>query len=412
MSLGASARDTVEAVARGSYGKLVAYLASTTGDLAAAEDAMGDALVAALITWQRQGVPDRPESWLLTAARRNLIDAVRRTDVARRALPEMARAIEERSQLEASSALPDRRLHLMFACAHPAIDRSMHSPLMLQVVLGLDATRIAEAFLMPAATMSQRLVRVKAKIKQAGIPLVLPERHQLAVRLEAVLDAVYGAYGLVWDDGADGADRSDDRALRDEAIWLARLLVALLPEEPESNGLLALILGIEARRGARRDDNGRYVPLDEQDPARWSVDLILEAEDHLRTAKGLGRTGPFQLHAAIQSVHNQRAVTGRTHSAAVARLYDGLATLHPSIGVLVARAAAYRTASGATHALDLLDALPTDVVDGYQPYWAVRAHCLQSLGHADDARKAFDRAIALSRDPSVVAHLRRHRPPQ
>lgn len=404
MSTEATARASVEAVARGSYGKLVAYLASTTGDLTAAEDAMGEALVAALTTWPRHGVPERPESWLLTAARRNLIDAVRRSEVARRALPDVARAIEERSQRDAASALPDHRLHLMFACAHPAIDASMRSPLMLQAVLGLDAARIAEGFLVPTATMGQRLVRVKAKIKQAGIPLVLPGREQLPARLEAVLDAVYAAYGLVWDDddGADGANTS----LREESIWLARLVVSSLPGQAESHGLLALILGVEARRGARREA-GRYVPLDQQDPTRWSQRLIVEAEGHLRTASDLGRPGPYQLHAAIQSVHNQRAVTGATNGPAVAALYDGLAAMNPVLGVLVARAAAHRTVSGLARSLDLLAELPPTAVKGYQPYWAVLAQCLSDAGRSVEARAAFDRAIALSRDPQITDHLRR-----
>ncbi len=204
---------------------------------------------------------------------------------------------------------PDERLKLLFVCAHPAIDPGMHTPLMLQAVLGLDAVRIAGAFLVSPKTMGQRLVRAKTKIRDGGIRFEVPERQQLPQRLDAVLEAIYAAFGIGWDDMA-GADQHG-RGLTEEAIWLARVLLELMPGEAEVQGLLALMLHCEARRAARRDRDGRYVPLSEQDPKLWSLPLIEEAERHLAEASKYGRPGRFQLEAAIQSVHAERARGGR-----------------------------------------------------------------------------------------------------
>ena len=374
----AAAAEAVEEVARTSYGRLVAYLASTTGDLAGAEDALGDALLAALRTWPDRGVPDRPDSWLLTAARRNIIDAARRRDVARRALPAVARAIEERAHRPEADAIPDQRLRLMFACAHPAIDPAMHSPLMLQAVLGLDAARMSAAFVVPPATMSQRLVRAKAKLRDAGIPFRIPDADELPERLDAVLDAVFAAYGTGWED-AVGTDALRQE-LTAEALRLARLVVELLPAEPETHGVLALLLHSHARRPARRDASGNFVPLSEQDVARWSPGPVAEAERHLATALSLGRVGPYQLQAAIQSVHNRRALTGQTDWTAVASLYDGLV------------------------ALELLAGLPPDQASRYQPYWVLLARCQSDLGLPEGAATAA-RAIELTELPDVRRYL-------
>ena len=314
-----------EEAAREGYGRLVAYLSARSRDVAAAEDALGEAFRAALETWPRDGVPDRPEAWLLAVARRQLIDDARHDRVKADAAPSLKLAAE-RKQFEAvpidDEAIPDVRLKLMFVCAHPAIDAASRTPLILQTVLGLDAARIASAFLVAPAAMGQRLVRAKAKIRDAGIPFEVPRPADLPARLGPVLDAVYAAFGTGWED-ADGVDPRR-RGLAAEAIWLARILAKLIPDEAEALGLLALLLHCEARREARRSTSGSYVPLDEQDTALWSRPMIAEAERSLASAAALRSIGRYQLEAAIQSVHAQRAITGRTSWGAVALLYGEL----------------------------------------------------------------------------------------
>ncbi|HEY4132706.1 MAG TPA: DUF6596 domain-containing protein, partial [Gemmatimonadaceae bacterium] len=258
----ADARTIADAVARRSYGKLIAYLAARTRDVAAAEDALSDAFAAALAAWPITGLPSNPEAWLLTAARRRLIDAQRRArtgDVVNAELQVINEGLHAVTELP---EIPDQRLALMFACAHPAIDATIRAPLMLQVVLGFDAKSIASTFLTSPTAMGKRLVRAKEKIRQAGIPFRIPERAELPERLDTVLDAIYAAFAEGWSDplGTDVARRD----LTDEALFLARLVTELAPDEPEALGLLALMLHAEARRRARRDERGNYVPLDAQ----------------------------------------------------------------------------------------------------------------------------------------------------
>ncbi len=399
-----TAEAAVEQVARTSYGRLVAYLASASGgDLAGAEDALGDALLAALRTWPAQGVPDRPETWLLTAARRRLVDASRRRDVARRAEPDVAMLLEEQAEPVATSPVPDKRLELMFACASPVVPEGMRSPLMLQAVLGVDAVRMASAFLVPPTTLGQRLVRTKATVRAAGIAFTLPTTAELPARLADVLGAVYAAYGTGWEDPA-GLDPGR-AGLTAEALRLAEVLRELLPEEPEALGLLALLLHTDARAGARRDADGAFVPLDQQDVQLWARASMSRAEDLLRRALALGQPGPYQLMAAIASVHNRRALTGRTDWPAVARLYEGLVALAPSVGAHVAQAAAVRHVDGPRVALALLDALPDTAVRDYQPAWVLRAHCLQELDDTAAAAASGRRAVGLTEDPAVRRHL-------
>ena len=395
----------VEDIARDSYGRLVAYLTSVSGDLQAAEDALGDALLGALRSWPEHGVPDRPESWLVTAARRRLVDAARRRDTASRSLPALAFLQAEQQDAAAPTAVTDKRLELLFACAHPIIAEPIRSPLMLQTVLGLDAARIGGAFLVAPSTMGQRLVRAKERIRSAGVPFRLPDHAQLPERLGSVLDAVYAAYGTGWDDPA-GLDAAR-RGLTAEALRLAELLTALLPDEPEAHGLSALLQHAEARAAARRTDDGRFVPLGDQDTALWSADRIRSAERHLRRALAAGRPGPYQVQAAIQSVHNLRAATGRTDWAAISRLYDALVVLAPSVGAQVARAAAHRAHTGPAVAWELVEQLADAQVRDYQPYWVLRAHCLQDLGRTADARHAARVAVGLTTDPAVREHLGR-----
>ena len=412
-----AARSAVDEVARTSYGRLLAYLAAGSRDLTAAEDALAEAVVAALRTWPDVGVPDHPDAWLLTAARRNLIDTARRREVARRALPGLTRlAVAAGSTGEPPAAsvddptIPDTRLELLFTCAHPAIAVGVRSPLMLQAVLGLDAARIASAFLVSPTSMGQRLVRAKAKIKEAGIPFVVPGPDQLPERLEFVLDAIYAAYGTGWDDPSGRDTRR--RGLTGEGLRLARLVTELLPDEPEAHGLLAALLHIEARDPARRAADGAFVPLDRQDVRLWTPDLLSDAERHLAQAfahgpAGTGTVGPYQLHAAIQSVHNRRALTGHTDWTAIAGLYDGLALLTPSVGARVARAAAHMQAGDPWGALAMLDELDPSRVSGYQPYWVVRAHCLRATGDPGGAEHAGRVALGLTEEPALRHHLHR-----
>jgi RNA polymerase sigma-70 factor (ECF subfamily) len=398
---------TVERVARESYGRLVAYLSVNTHDLAGAEDALSEALLKALTAWPRDGVPQNPEAWLLTTARRALVDFFRHQRVVSDAEPDLLLLTENFAEDTLETNYPDERLKLMFVCTHPAIDPAMHTPLMLQTVLGLDAVRIAGAFLIPPKTMGQRLVRAKTKIRDAGIRFEVPEAHELPERLDAVLQAIYAAFGIGWDDMA-GADQRG-RGLADEAIWLARVLLQLRPAEAEVQGLLALMLHCEARRDARRDPYGRFVPLSEQDPKLWSLPLIEEAESHLAEASKAGRPGRFQLEAAIQSVHAERARSGRIEWTAIVSFYEQLIRISPAIGMRTAYAAALAEADRAEVALAVLDAIDQDAISAYQPYWAVRAHLLDVLGKTADSKHAYDRAIGLAEDSAIREFLLRKR---
>ena len=400
------ARNTAEAVARRSYGKLVAYLAAQTRDVAAAEDALSEAFASALAEWERKGCPSNPEAWLLTVARRKTIDVLRRRysgEVAAEQLRVMAEGLNAAVN---QPEIPDRRLALMFVCAHPAIEAGIRAPLMLQVVLGLDAKAIASAFLISPATMGKRLVRAKDKIRQAAIPFSVPDREQLPGRLEAVLDAIYAAFTEGWTDpGGTDVVRRD---LTEEAFFLARLVVELLPEQPEALGLLSLMLHAEARRNARRDAQGEYVPLRDQDPALWNGRMIGEAEALLLRAHALGTIGRYQLEAALQSAHVYRCCTGNDNWAAVVELYDALLALSASPVVAINRALAVAEFQGAAAALDSLHELTGDArLADYQPYWAARAELLARAGAHSEARQAYEIAIGLERDPFVRRFLQR-----
>jgi predicted RNA polymerase sigma factor len=403
---GAELDDThrrIERVARESYGRLVAYLSSHTRDVASAEDALSDALIKALTAWPRDGLPQNPEAWLLTSARHAIIDHVRHQQVVQASEPTLMLLREGHEEMPLSVQFPDERLKLLFVCAHPAIDPAMHTPLMLQTVLGLDAARIAGAFLVSPKTMGQRLVRAKTKIRDGGIQFEVPHERELPQRLDAVLEAIYAAFGIGWDDMAGVDQRGRD--LAEEAIWLARVLLHLMPGEAEVRGLLALMLHCEARRPARRGPDGRYVPLSEQDPRQWSLPLIEEAERHLVEASKHSRTGRFQLEAAIQSVHAERARSGRTEWPAIALFYAQLIRISPTLGTRTGYAAAVAETKGAEAGLAALDGIGPDDVSSYQPYWAVRAHLLRRLGKTPQALDAFDRAIGLTEDPAVRQFL-------
>jgi RNA polymerase sigma factor (sigma-70 family) len=396
--------DAIETVARDSYGRLVAYIASRTGDIADAQDALSEALVAALETWPTNGVPDKPEAWLLHVARNRLIDASRREQTRRDAEPSLQQLAEETEATTTDhESFPDERLKLLFVCAHPAIDPAARTPLMLQAVLGIDAARIASAFLVSPAAMSQRLVRAKNKIRDAGIPFRVPEPPEWDERVSFVLDAIYAAYTTGWESLMETA--STHHALAAEAITLGRMLTQLMPQEPEALGLLALILHCEARREARYTSDGKFVPLDQQDTTLWSQSMIAEAEKHLRSAAAFKHMGRCQLEAAIQSLHANRARSGRIDWKEIALLYEGLVRIAPGIGSFVGRAVAIAQAGDPAAGFAVLQQIPTDRTANYQPYWAARGHLLQLLNRKDEAREAFNRAASLTDDPVLREYL-------
>jgi predicted RNA polymerase sigma factor len=403
---GEEARGTADLVARRSYGKLVAFLVARTRDVAAAEDALAEAFALALKDWPRNGCPANPEAWLLTVARRKAIDDFRgrrRGEIA----VEQLRQVSDGLEAAATAAeIPDQRLALMFACAHPAIDAGIRAPLMLQAVLGLDAKTIASAFLASPAAMSKRLVRAKEKIREAGIPLRIPEREELAGRLGAVLDAIYAAFSEGWTDpgGADAIRRD----LTEEALFLARLVSELLPGDPEALGLLALMLYAHARRHARRQAQGEYVPLAEQDPAAWDAAMMAEAETLLRRAGTMRSIGRYQLEAALQSAHVFRCRTGCANWPEVVQLYDALFALAGSPVVATNRALAIAEIEGPEAGLRAMPEIAADPrLAEYQPYWAARAELLARAGVYDEARRAYALAIGLERDPAVRRFLDR-----
>ena len=400
---GTDARAAVEQVARASFGRLVALLAARSRDLAGAEDAVAEALRAALETWPLRGVPDRPEAWLMTAAKRAAGASRARAATAARALPDLA-LIQSDMDEAMPDAIPDHRLGLMFACTHPALEPPVQTALMLQTVLGLPADRIASAFLVAPPTMGQRLSRAKARLRNLGASFSQPDPDDVAPHLPQVMEAILAAAALGWESVPGSAPGRTDLSV--EALWLAEALADLVPDDPEPKGLLALLLYIRAREPARR---GRYVPLADQDPGLWDRTLIERANAALAEAGAMGRFGRFQCEAAIQAVYCESGATGRLNLPALRTLHQALEQLCPTLGGAVAALAVEMDLEGPQAALDLLDHLSG--ADRYQPAWALRAECLRRLGRPAEQATALRQAMGLTEDGALRDWLARRMPP-
>lgn len=398
----APAVRSADVAARDSYGRLLALLAAATSDLAGAEDALADAFERALRTWPAQGVPGNPDAWLLTVARNRLRDEWKSARVQRAvALDAVPDTLAHIDGVDVD-AIPDRRLELMLVCAHPAIDRAMHTPLMLNTVLGFTAEQVGRAFSVPAPTMATRLVRVKKRIKAAGIPFRIPDLADLPARMASVLEAVYGAYVIDWATGPQA------RQLPSEALHLAEVLTTLVPGDPEALGLAALIELSAARGPARVDAEGHFVALADQDPALWNQELISRAHEHLRAAHARGQLGRFQLEASIQAVHCARGRDGTTDWPTLLTLHRILQAIAPSLGSGVALAAVTAEVDGPAAGLAALDALLLEAGQRarlFQPAKATRAHLLDRLGRKEEAVAAYDSAISLTHDTAEREYL-------
>lgn len=393
---GPAPRDPVAEVFRQEHGRAVATLVRLLGDVGLAEEAVQDAFVAAVERWPVDGVPPNPGGWIVTTARRRAIDRFRR-EASRDARHLQALRLQVPDEPEEVGPVQDDHLRLLFTCCHPALAPEARVALTLRLLGGLETSQIARAFLVPEATLAQRLVRAKRKIRDAGIPYRVPTEAELPDRLPAVLAVVY----LVYNEGWTGAE--DPAGLCEEALRLARLLLALLPDEPEVAGLLALLLLLQARRPARTGPDGALVLLADQDRGRWDDALVREGRGLVRACLRRGAPGPYQLQAAINAVHCD---PGPTDWPAVLALYDQLLAHLPSPVVALNRAVALAECAGPARALVEVEALhlPT-----YAPWHVTRAELLVRLERVADARQAYDAALGLTADGPEQAHLRRRR---
>lgn len=399
----AEVKKTIEHIAKASYGKLLAFLSVQFKDIQACEDALSESFQIAYEKWSLEGLPKNPEAWILTVAKNKMIDFFRSVEVRQKATSTVEMLIDESHDVSVAHELIDERLKLMFVCCHPSIDESVRTPLMLQTVLGLESAEIASAFLVSPSAMMKKLVRAKQKIKLAKIEFRVPGVGELEDRLEFVLEAVFAIYGMSWDNLSVSENSIKD--LDSEAIHLAQVLVQLLPEASEPKGLLAMMLFCESRKQARRNSNGEFVPLDQQDIQKWDSGLILQAETLLREAFSQQKIGRFQLEAAIQSAHTARVSQKLNNWKEIVVLYNGLISKVDSLGARVSQAAAMIELHGAQLGLKYLNEILNEKVMSYQPYWVVKAHALEKLNQKLEAQNAYDRAIGLSEDIAVRKYL-------